>query len=90
MGVRGRLRRWASPCAGRDHRAPGCGDGVGFAEFLEGCTSLSVRDLLASGATVSGLATMEWGARPREAAFIAELDSGATQILRSRWFWEDS
>jgi len=57
-------------------------------EFLGGCTRLEVRDLLASGVTVSGLANIEWGAREREAGFVAELDVGATQIVRLRWFWE--
>jgi hypothetical protein len=59
-------------------------------EFLEGCTSLEVRDLLASGPTVSGLATIEWGARKREAAFVAELDSAGAHVERLRWFWEGS
>ncbi len=58
------------------------------AEFLEGCTALEVRDLLASGQTVSGLASIEWGARARDAAFIAELDAAGSQIQRLRWFWE--
>ncbi len=58
-------------------------------EFLEGCTALEVRDLLASGPTVSGLASLEWGARAREAAFIAELDPVGAQIQRLRWFWEE-
>ncbi len=57
-------------------------------EFLEGCTALEVRDLLASGATVSGLASIEWGARAREAGFVAELDPAGLQIRRLRWFWE--
>ena len=57
-------------------------------EFLEGCTSLELRDLLASGRTVSGLATIEWGARAREAGFIAELDSDAAHVARLRFFWE--
>jgi hypothetical protein len=58
-------------------------------EFLEGCTALSVRELLVSGSTVSGLATIEWGARQRESGFVAELDSEAARILRLRCFWED-
>ena len=58
------------------------------AEFVEGCTALEVRDLLASGQTVSGLASIEWGARTREAAFVAELDSAGAQVQRLRWFWE--
>ena len=58
------------------------------AEFLEGCTQLAARDLLASGHTVSGLASLEWGARMRDAAFVAELDPAGTQVLRLRWFWE--
>ena len=57
-------------------------------EFLEGCTSLEFRDLLASGRTVSGLASIEWGARTRDAAFVAELDASALRVQRLRWFWE--
>lgn len=56
--------------------------------FLEGCTSLEVHDLLASGRTVSGLATIEWGARARDAGFVAELDPAGAQVQRLRWFWE--
>ena len=59
------------------------------AEFLEGCTALEVRDLLASGRTISGLASIEWGARTRDAAFIAELDAAGAQVQRLRWFWEE-
>jgi steroid delta-isomerase len=59
-----------------------------FTEFAEGCTALEVRDLLASGPTVSGLATIEWGAQTREAGFVAELDGGAERVKRLRWFWE--
>jgi hypothetical protein len=58
-------------------------------EFAEGCTALEVRDLLASGQTVSGLASLEWGARLRDAAFVAELDEAATQVQRLRLFWEE-
>jgi hypothetical protein len=58
-------------------------------EFLEGCTSLAVHDLLASGNTVSGLATIEWAARTRDAGFVAELDPAATRVHRIRWFWEE-
>lgn len=57
-------------------------------EFLEGCTALEVTDLLASGQTVSGLASIEWGARARDAAFVAELGPEAERIERLRWFWE--
>jgi hypothetical protein len=57
-------------------------------EFLEGCTSLEVRDLLASGRTVSGLATIEWGARKREAGLVAELEPAGLRLRRLRWFWE--
>lgn len=57
-------------------------------EFLEGCTSIELRDPLASGRTVSGLATIEWGACSREAGFVAELDSDAQRVTRLRWFWE--
>lgn len=56
--------------------------------FAEGCTALEVRDLLASGQTVSGLASLEWGGRPREAAFVAELDAAGSELRRLRWFWE--
>lgn len=57
-------------------------------EFLAGCTKLEVWDLLAAGVTVSGLATIEWGAREREAGFVAELDVSGESIVRLRWFWE--
>lgn len=57
-------------------------------EFLDGCTALEVRDMLASGRTVSGLASIEWGARSREAGFIAEIEAGSNRIARLRWFWE--
>jgi hypothetical protein len=57
-------------------------------EFLEGCTSHELRDLLASGRTVSGLGSIEWGARVRDAAFVAELDAAGTEVQRLRWFWE--
>ena len=58
------------------------------AEFVEGCTALEVRDLLASGQTVSGLASIEWAARTRNAAFVAELDLAGAKVQRLRWFWE--
>jgi hypothetical protein len=58
------------------------------AEFIKGCNVLELRDLLASGQTVSGLASIDWDARTRQAAFVAELDSGGTQVQRLRWFWE--
>lgn len=61
---------------------------VSPAEFVEGCNALEVRDLLASGQTVSGLASIDWGSRTREAAFVAELDAAGTQVQRLRWFWE--
>jgi len=64
------------------------GANASASEFLEGCTALQVRDLLASGSTVSGLASLEWGARAREAGFIAELEASANLISRLRWFWE--
>jgi hypothetical protein len=67
-------------------RLPG-GATASPAEFLEGCTALAVRDLLASGRTVSGLATIEWGARTREGAFVAELDA-TLHVQRLRLFWE--
>jgi len=60
------------------------------AEFIEGCTALEVRDLLASGQTVSGLASIEWGGRIRDAAFVAELDPAGSEVRRLRWFWEGS
>jgi len=56
--------------------------------FLEGCSSLEVRDLLASGETVSGLASLDWGGRKREAALVAELDEAGTRVHRFRLFWE--
>jgi hypothetical protein len=58
------------------------------AEFLEGCTAIEFRDLLASGRTVSGLASIEWGARTRDAGFVAELDASEHRVQRLRWFWE--
>jgi hypothetical protein len=61
---------------------------VSPAEFVEGCAALEVRDLLASGQTVSGLASIDWGSRAREAAFVAEIDAAGTQVQRLRWFWE--
>jgi len=57
-------------------------------EFADGCTALEVRDLLASGHTVSGLASIEWDARTRQAAFVAELDAAGSHVKRLRWFWE--
>jgi hypothetical protein len=57
-------------------------------DFAEACTALTVRDLLASGSTVSGLAKVEWGGREREAGFVAELDSQASKVRRLRLFWE--
>ncbi|MGB5698142.1 MAG: hypothetical protein WBM46_21005, partial [Polyangiales bacterium] len=59
------------------------------AEFQRGCTALEVRDLLASGRTVSGLASIEWGGRMREAGFVAELDQAGAEVQRLRWFWEE-
>jgi hypothetical protein len=47
-----------------------------------------VRDVLASGPTASGLASIEWGARAREAGFVAEIDASANRVTRLRWFWE--
>ena len=52
-------------------------------------SALEVRDLLASGQTVSGLASLEWDARPHDAAFVAELDEAGTQVRRLRLFWEE-
>jgi len=66
---------------------PGAGK-LTSGEFLEGCTALEVRDLLASGRTVSGLATIEWGAHKRDAGFVAELNEAGTQVQALRWFWE--
>ncbi|MGB3049851.1 MAG: nuclear transport factor 2 family protein [Polyangiales bacterium] len=83
--------------AGRDAAdafAPGAtvdlpgGARASASEFLEGCTLLEVRDLLASGRTVSGLATIELGARRREAGFVADLDPAGRQVEGLRWFWE--
>lgn len=55
-------------------------------EFFNGCTELQMRDLLAAGRTVSGLASIGWRGLPREAAFIAEFDG--RRVRRLRWFWE--
>ena len=57
-------------------------------DFAEGCTAWTVRDLLASGSTVSGLAKVEWGTHERDAGFVAELDSQASKVRRLRLFWE--
>jgi hypothetical protein len=57
-------------------------------EFLEGCTALDVKDTLASGHTVSGLGSIEWGARSRDAGFVAELGPNAERVSRLRLFWE--
>jgi hypothetical protein len=57
-------------------------------EFTNGCTALELRDLLASGQTVSGFASIEWNARTRQAAFVAELDAAGVKVQRLRWFWE--
>ena len=57
-------------------------------EFLEGCAAVEVRELLSSGPTVSGLATIEWGARQRDAGFVAELEPVSLRIRALRWFWE--
>lgn len=65
------------------------GTSVSANEFLDGCTSFEVRDLLASGRTVSGLASIEWGGRSRDAGFVAELDSAGAKVQRLRWFWEE-
>jgi ketosteroid isomerase-like protein len=79
---------------GRDCFAPGAvvdlpGRATASAEeFLEGCTALDVHEMLASGATVSGLASIEWGARVRDAGFVAELAGAPPRINRLRWFWE--
>jgi hypothetical protein len=77
-----------------DEFAPGAtvelpgGATASAAGFLEGCTRLEVRDLLASSSTVSGLASLEWGGHTRDAAFVAELDAAGAQVRRLRWFWE--
>jgi hypothetical protein len=73
--------------AGASVELPG-GARATAAEFVEGCTRLELRDLLASGHTVSGLASIEWGARMRDAAFVAELDPAGTELRRLRWLWE--
>jgi hypothetical protein len=84
MGSGGGERRFSSDAT---IELPG-GASPSQAELFAGCTSLEVRDLLASGRTVSGLATIEWGGRIHEAGFIAELDSAAERITRLRFFWE--
>ncbi|MDH3653565.1 MAG: nuclear transport factor 2 family protein [Myxococcales bacterium] len=91
-----RVERLARPAGNdpADSFAPGATVGLpggakaSVSEFLEGCTSLEVRDLLASGPTVSGLATIEWGERKREAGFVAELDPAGSRVQGLRWFWE--
>lgn len=57
-------------------------------EFTGGAGEVTLRDVLASGRTVSGLASIEWGGRSREAGFVAELDAAVEQVQRVRWFWE--
>ncbi|MGB5193967.1 MAG: nuclear transport factor 2 family protein [Polyangiales bacterium] len=64
------------------------GASASASEFFEGCTALAVSDMLASGRTVSGLASIEWGARVREAGFVAELEPTTKRVTRLRWFWE--
>lgn len=59
-----------------------------LSSFVEGCTAFEVRDLLASGPTVSGLASLEWGGRSRDGAFVAELDTNGLKVGRLRLFWE--
>ena len=98
VGRKGRelVERLASEASrdGSDCFAPGAtvelpgGATASVREFLEGCTAMEVRDLLASGQTVSGLASIEWGARTREAGFVAVLDASGERIERLRWFWE--
>ena len=56
--------------------------------FIQGCTELSVQDLIASGPTVSGLASIDWGGRLRNAAFVAELVEKGPRVKRLRVFWE--
>ena len=78
----------------RDCFAPGApvelpgGASASASEFLDGCTGLQVHDMLASGKTVSGLGSIEWGGRVREAGFVAELEPSTRRITRLRWFWE--
>lgn len=80
---------------GNDAFAPGAtielpgGAKASPAQFLRGCTALEIRESLASGRTVSGLASIEWGARVREAGFVAELDEAGSEVRRLRWFWEE-
>ena len=98
VGRKGRelVERLASEVGtdGRDCFAPDAivelpGGAVASArEFLDGATAMEVRDLLASGQTVSGLAAIEWGARSRDTGFVAELDARADRVTRLRWFWE--
>ena len=83
----GGAEAFASFAPGATVELPG-GATASPADFIEGCAALAVRDLLASGPTVSGLASIDWGARSREAAFVAELDAAGTQLRRLRWFWE--
>jgi hypothetical protein len=73
--------------AGATVELPG-GATVSPPEFTNGCTALELRDLLASGQTVSGFASIEWNARTRQAAFVAELDAAGVKVQRLRWFWE--
>jgi len=79
---------------GRDCFAPGAtvelpgGATASASDFLDGCTALQVGDMLASGRTVSGLASIEWGARVREAGFVAELEPSTKRVTRLRFFWE--
>ena len=73
--------------AGATVELPG-GASASASEFFEGCTALAVSDMLASGPTVSGLASIEWGARVREAGFVAELEPTTKRVTRLRWFWE--
>ncbi len=56
--------------------------------FLEGCTLLEPRELIASGYTVSGLARLEWGGREHDAALIAEFDPTSKALTRLRVFWD--
>lgn len=98
VGRKGRelIERLASEVGrdGHDCFTPGAtvelpgGATASVSEFLEGCTAMAVRDLLASGHTVSGLASIEWGARARDAGFVAVFDGSGERVERLRWFWE--
>lgn len=57
--------------------------------FAQASSALAIDELTASGSTVSGLASIEWGGRLREAALIAEFDAAGERMNAMRWFWEE-